>query len=64
MNRSVEDIAALIAKKAELIIMQELPKPDCPRKMAQWSWKIDEAKKRAAQRLYPQSMGITVDVKV
>ena len=62
MSKSVADIAAIISKKATMIILQELPEPTCPQKKEHWRWKVEQAKKLAAAKIWPENAGVTVNI--
>ena len=61
MCKSIVEIANICEKKINMVILQELPTPECPRKREQNKWKIDEVKKEIASRL--GGLGITISIK-
>lgn len=62
MNKSAEQVAATIAKKATLIILAELPEPSCHNAKEAWRWKVEQAKKLAAAKIWPENAGVTVNI--
>jgi len=61
MSKSVIEIASICEKKVNMILLQELPTPDCPRKKQQNEWKRSEVKKELASRL--GGLGISISIK-
>lgn len=59
--RSAQEIAAIAVKKVEMIILQELPRPECASKVQQWNWKKDEVRARVAQAMGGSGVTITVN---
>lgn len=51
MSKSVEQISNIILSKISMIILSELPNPDCPLKRQQNEWKKSEVKKAIIKRL-------------
>jgi hypothetical protein len=60
MSRSIIEIVNICEKKINMVILQELPEPDCPRKKEHNKWKIGEVKKELSARL--GGLGITVSI--
>lgn len=60
--KSAKEIASIAVKKVEMIILQELPRPECASKIQQWNWKKDEVRTRVAQAL--GGSGVNVIVKL
>lgn len=60
MCKSVIEIANICEKKINMILLQELPVPECPRKKDQHKWKVAEVKRELASRL--GGLGITISV--
>jgi hypothetical protein len=60
MSKSVVEIANICEKKIEMVILQELPEPNCPIKKEQNRWKVNEVKRELAIRL--GGLGITISV--
>ena len=59
---SNEEIATRILSKIELTLLSYLPEPDCPRKKDINNWNKEQVKKKVAEKLYPQGLGITIDI--
>lgn len=57
-------MAAIISKKATMIILAELPEPSCHNAKEAWRWKVEQAKKLAAAKIWPENAGVTVEIKV
>lgn len=54
-TKSIEQIVSIIEKKILFVILEQLPKPDCPRKRDQNNWKIEQVKITLAERLNDKS---------
>lgn len=49
--KSNEQIAEIINKRIQMIMMEQLPVPSCPLKRQQREWKIEEIKKMLIEKL-------------
>lgn len=63
MAKSAEQVAQSCIKRIELIIMTDLPEPSCSSKKPQWRWQVEQVKKKVAERIWPQSSGISIEIK-
>lgn len=59
---TTEEVKAACLKKVHFTILQMLPKPDCPQKKLKWNWQVDEVKRKIANELSPQGMGIKIEI--
>lgn len=50
-TKSIEAIVSILEKKIFMILLEELPKPSCPRKKQQNDWKIEQVKNILANKL-------------
>jgi len=50
-NKSIEQVVSIIEKKIFMLLIEQLPNPDCPRKRDHNNWKIEQVKKTLALRL-------------
>lgn len=59
--KSAKEIASIAVKKVEMIIMQELPRPECASKHQQWNWKKDEVRAHVAKSMGGSGVTIIVE---
>lgn len=50
-SKSIEEIVRIIEKKIAMMLIEQLPRPSCPRKRDHNNWKIEQVKKTLAERL-------------
>ena len=60
--RSKEEIATILQKRVEFMILQLYPKPTCNSKKKQWAADVQEIKKILANHLSPQGLGIKIEI--
>lgn len=58
--RSATEIAAIAVKQIEMLILRELPRPECASKQQQWNWKKDEVRTRVAQAMGGSGVNVIV----
>lgn len=64
MDKSIEQISSMISRKVEMMLIELLPEPSCPRKKDQNNWKREQVRKQVSNKLNPQSLGISVTIDV
>ena len=61
---SIETTADKALRKVQNVIMAELPKPTCASKHEHWQWQVEQVKKKVVQQLWPESNGVSIEIKV
>jgi hypothetical protein len=50
-ERSIEEISRIICNKIQMILIEQLPEPSCPRKKDQNNWKREQVINLLLERL-------------